>query len=315
MNKKLILIGLIIIISVVFLFIVSDVENIRMQAANVAQHNTSIGNAIWVKSGDMPSVNFNLLKNAHIDTIFLNYGAIDTYGEDTVTQWIANANNNGIKVHIWMQVLYKDEFQNPLNDNGEINTQLLNKNINDSVKYASIPGVSGIVLDYIRYPGDAGDNPGGSEAINSFVANLSNNIKNLNPNLIVSGTFMPESSRLVSDYGQDLTTLNTYLDYVIPMMYKGNYNQGSYWVETTTRYFAENSGDANVLVSLQTYASDDDITQLQVSELNNDIAEAYIGGTDGVAFFRYGLLDFNDFDSDVDFDVGDIFKIRFNSLF
>lgn len=313
MNKKILLLALIIIISALFLIAFTDIENIRAQSNQVTQHE-GIGNVVWVKAGDMNTVNFNLLKQAHIDTIFLNYGVIDTYGEDTVTQWIAKANNNGIKVHIWMQVLYKDDFQNPLN-NGELNTQLLNKNINDSVKYASIPGVSGLVLDYIRYPGTAGDNPGGSEAINSFVANLSTSIKNVNPNLIVSGTFMPESSRLVSDYGQDLTTLNTYLDYVIPMMYKGNYNQGSYWVETTTRYFAENSGDANVLVSLQTYASDDDITQLQVSELNNDIAESYVGGADGVAFFRYGLLDFNDFDSDVDFDVGDIFKIRFNSLF
>ena len=313
MNKKILLLALIIIISALFLIAFTDIENIRAQSNQVTQHE-GIGNVVWVKAGDMNTVNFNLLKQAHIDTIFLNYGVIDTYGEDTVTQWIAKANNNGIKVHIWMQVLYKDDFQNPLN-NGELNTQLLNKNINDSVKYASIPGVSGLVLDYIRYPGTAGDNPGGSEAINSFVANLSTSIKNVNPNLIVSGTFMPESSRLVSDYGQDLTTLNTYLDYVIPMMYKGNYNQGSYWVETTTRYFAENSGDANVLVSLQTYASDDDITQLQVSELNNDIAESYVGGADGVAFFRYGLLDFNDFDSDVDFDVGDIFKIRVNSLF
>ena len=314
MNKKLILIGLIIIIATVFLFVVTDVENIRTQAANIDQHNTSIGNAIWVKSGDMPTVNFQLLKQAHIDTIFLNYGAIDTYGIDTVTSWIETANNNGINVHIWMQVLYDNEFQNPIQD-GQINNALLNKKLNESSTYASIPGVSGIVLDYIRYPGTASENPGGTEAINSFVGNLSNNIKNTNSNLIVSATLMPEASKLSSEYGQDLTTISNYVDCIIPMMYKGNYNQNSYWVETTTKYFADNSGDSIVIVSLQSYVSDDDITELQFGVLEQDISEAFVGGADGVAFFRYGLLDFNDFDTNVSFSVWDIFNIRLNSIF
>ena len=313
MNKKVILILLIIIISAVFVVVFMDIENIRTQSDQVTKHE-GIGNVIWVKADDMQNVNFNLLKKSHIDTIFLNYGAIDTYGEDTVAQWVSTAKSNGINVHIWMQVLYNDGFVNPLK-NGELNNELLQKDINDSITYASIPGIQGVVLDYIRYPGNASDNPNGDKAIDSFVGNLSTSIKSVNSNLLVSGTFMPESSGMLSAYGQDLNVLKDSLDYVIPMMYKGNYNQSSYWIESTTHYFKDNSGDAKVLISLQTYGSDDDINSINSTELEDDIVEAFIGGADGVALFRYGLLDFNNFDTNVKFNIFDIFNIRFNSFF
>ena len=305
---------IVVIISLVFLTFVNDAMSIETH--NTGENSSSgMSNAIWVKAEDMHSIDFNKLKSAHIDTVFLNYGAIDTYGKDDVISWVGSANNNGINVHIWMQVLYQDGFQNPLNSNGDINQDLLNKDINDSREYASIPGIKGIVLDYIRYPGNASDYKGSSDAVSVFVNTLANNIREVNGNLIVSGTLMPEVSELVSSYGQDLNNLTDSLDYIIPMMYKGNYNQDSYWVETTTNHFVDDSGDAKVVVSLMAYKSDENINLIGSGELEDDIAEAYVGGANDVAIFRYGLTDFKDFDTTVHLNTLDIIRIRLSSIF
>ena len=253
-----------------------------------------ITNVLWVRGVDMYNIDFNALKQANIDTVFLNFGAIDEYGKDNISKWVETANNNGIKVHIWMQVLYHEDFENPL-ENGTLNQELLDNDTADAREYASIPGISGIVLDYIRYPGTASMNPGGSEAITTFVTHLVKNIKDVNSNLVVSGSLMPEESQLCEDYGQNLTALSSVLDYIVPMIYKGNYEQNSSWVESTTRYFVLNSQGANVIVSLQSYQSDDNITKLSPIELQNDINAAYAGGAYGVGIFRFGLTNFNDF--------------------
>ncbi len=242
----------------------------------------------------MPNIDFNALRQANIDTILLNFAAIDEYGKDNVSKWVENANRHGIKVHIWMQVLYHDDFENPI-ENGTLNQELLKNDTLDAKEYASIPGIRGIVLDYIRYPGTASMNPGGSEAITTFVTHLVKNIKDVNSSLVVSGSLMPEESQLCSDYGQNLTALSSVLDYIIPMIYKGNYEQNSSWVESTTRYFVSNSQGARVIVSLQSYQSDDNITKLSPIELQNDINAAYRGGAYGIGIFRFGLTNFNDF--------------------
>ena len=244
----------------------------------------------------MYDINFTRLQESHIDTIFLNYAAVDFYGEDNISKWIQTANNNGVKVHIWMQVLYNDDFVNPLN-NGTLNIELLNNNTEDAQRYANITGVSGIVLDYIRYPGTASENPGGSQAINFFVDNLTKTIKNVNPNLIVSGTLMPEETMLLVNYGQNLSNLSSTLDCIIPMMYKGNYEQNATWIESTTQYFVSNSEGAKVIISLQTYDSDYNITELSADEFTNDINAAYAGGAGNIGIFRYGLTNLENLDN------------------
>ena len=257
-------------------------------------------NVLWVRGVDMYNIDFNALKQANIDTVLLNFAAVDEYGKENVSKWVEAANNHGITVHIWMQVLYHGDFQDPL-ENGTLNQELLKNDTLDAREYASIPGIRGIVLDYIRYPGTANKTPGSCNAVTSFVTHLVKNIKEVNNSLVVSGSLMPEGSQLCDKYGQNLTELSSSLDYIIPMLYKGNYEQNSSWVESTTRYFVENSQGAKVIVSLQSYQSDDNITKLSPGEFQEDINAAYRGGAYGVGIFRFGLTNFNDFADNLDY--------------
>jgi len=256
--------------------------------------NTLTGNAIWVYGKDMSSVNLQTLANDGINNIFLNYAAISLNGRESVVNWIASANSYGIKVHIWMQVLYHGGWQNPI-VNGAINQTLLNSDVQDAIEYASLPGISGINLDYIRYPGTAYKITGATDAVTTFVSKLVTAIKNVNSSLIVSGSIMPETTNGPYYYGQDVSQLGKYLDIIVPMIYKGNYNQNSAWITTITKWYVSNSAGAAVWVGLQGYVSDNDVTVLSTTALTQDVKAAYDGGAYGVSIFRYGLTNLIDF--------------------
>jgi hypothetical protein len=137
-----------------------------------------------------------------------------------------------------MQVLYHGGFQNPIDTStGGINTTLLNSDIQEAIEYASIPGIRGINLDYMRYPGTAYKYTNGTQAVTYFVTQLVSAIKNVNSSLLVSGSLMPETTNGAYYYGQDVTQLGKYLDILVPMIYKGNYNQDSSWITSTTKWY------------------------------------------------------------------------------
>ncbi len=255
------------------------------------------GNAIWVQGKDMYNVNFNDLVNSGIKHILLNFAAINTHGKTNVANWIASANAYGLKVHIWMQVLYHGGFQNPITSTGAINLTLLSSDIQDAISFASISGVAGIHLDYLRYPGTAYKTNGATDAVTLFVSQIIGAVKSVNPNLIVSGSLMPEPSSAISAYGQNLSDLTKYLEILVPMIYKGNYNAGTSWITSTTKYYVQNSNGALVWTGLQAYESDNNLVNLSTSELTQDVQAAYAGGANNVAIFRFGLTKYVDFNS------------------
>ena len=240
-----------------------------------AQHKDE-GNhfGYWVFGKDMTKVNLNDLKNRGVTDIFLNYYAFNTHGESTVQEWIQNAYNNNINVHIWMQSFYDGEWHNPKNTD-------LNSKINEAQKYANIHGVYGVHLDYLRYPGNAYKTQGGTEAINEFVKNVRAAIGDK----FLSCAVMPETETKYY-YGQDIEVLGRICDAVLPMQYKGNYNAGTSWLASTTKIFSQ---IANIWSGLQAYRSDEDTTILSESELNEDISTCIGNGAKGVILFRYGL--------------------------
>ena len=67
----------------------------------------------WVWSGDMYTVNFDELSNNGVNVIFLNSYAFTEYGQRDVLEWIKDANNHGIEVHIWMQIFYTGDWTPP----------------------------------------------------------------------------------------------------------------------------------------------------------------------------------------------------------
>lgn len=250
----------------------------------------------WIFGSDMKNVNLNTLAKYGTDHIFLNYYALEAHGQSAVEDFIKNAASYGIKVHIWMQAFYTGGWISPVNDDGSYKYSYFNEKIDEAVRYAKIKGVAGVHLDYLRFPGTAYNHANGVDAINYFTKELAAAVHNVNPNLIVSAAIMPEPSSNIHYYGQDVPTLSKYLDVLIPMIYKGNYNAGTSWIKSTTETFVKQSNGAKIWAGLQGYKSDSDVTNLLPSELRGDAEAAYAGGAKGIIIFRWGVTNFINFD-------------------
>ena len=228
----------------------------------------------WVFGGDMKKVNLESMKACNVTDLFLNYYAITTHGEEAVKEWINKANGLGLHVHLWMQCFYDGEWHNPAS------TDLTSK-IEEARRYANLPGVYGVHLDYLRYPGNAYKTEGATEAVNRFARQVREAVGDK----FLSCAIMPESENEYY-YGQDAGALGKICDVVIPMQYKGNYGAGSSWLASTTKMFSQM---ASIWSGLQSYRSDDDPSVLTESELQNDISTCIGNGAKGAILFRYGL--------------------------
>ena len=254
------------------------------------------GYGYWVFGADMKNVDLNSLASKGTTDLFLNYYAIETHGKTAVESWIAKASNLGIRVHIWMQSFYDGGWINPVKD-GQVNQKYFNEKIAEAESYAAVKGVAGIHLDYLRYPGNAYKTTGGTEAINTFVKQIVSAIRAVNPNLIISAALMPECDDLKYYYGQDYDVISKYMDAVLPMVYKGNYEAGSAWIISTSKWFVEHSKGAKVWTGLQGYESDSHVVPLPSAEIKHDAEAALKGKADGVIIFRWGVTNFVDFKS------------------
>ena len=253
------------------------------------------GSGYWIFGGDMKNADLSSLASRGTTDLFLNYYAITVHGQSAVESWIASANKLGIRVHIWAQVFYGlDGWVNPVK-NGKIDTALFNQKISELKKYANIKGVSGIHLDYLRYPGTAYKTVGGTDAITEFAKQATEAIHNINANIVVSCSLMPETVNNIYYYGQNVSAISKYVDVMVPMVYKGNYKQTTSWITTTAKWFVDNSKGAKVWVGLQSYKSDSDNTKLSKSELAEDALAALSGKSSGVVIFRWGLTNFVNF--------------------
>ena len=254
------------------------------------------GYGYWVFGSDMKSVNLNTLASKGTTDLFLNFYALEAHGQTAVENWIASANKFGMRVHIWMQAFYEGDWVNPVK-NGANNQAFFNKKITEAKKYANLKGVAGVHIDYLRYPGNAYKTSGGTAAINEFVKQITTAIHGVNSNLIVSCAVMPETTDNKYYYGQDMAVISQYMDVVIPMIYKGNYNSGTSWIKSTTEWFVKNSKGAQIWGGLQGYYSDDNPTKLPASEIKTDSQATLNGGASGVIIFRWGLTNLVDFTS------------------
>ena len=170
-----------------------------------------------------------------------------------------------------------------------------NTSFNDAlVKYiaqlAKNYDIDGIHLDYVRYPGTAYKHSGGTNAITNFVKKVDETLYSISPKISLSAALMPECSVNGYYYGQDYAVLSNYLDFLVPMIYKGNYNKNTSWIGTTTKWIASHSTKP-VVAGLQVYESDSNLEKLPASEINQDIQSAISNGASGYALFRYGWLD------------------------
>jgi len=253
-----------------------------------------VRNGIWVRGENMNNVNLDTLSNNGIENIFLHSSAVNRFGEEEVSSWIKKANNKNIKVHIWVQCFYENKkWVNPINTSTEnFNYPYFNSKVEEIERYSEIPGVSGIHLDYIRYPGNAykydySHGITGANAITKFVSMVSNNLND--KDLTLSITLMPERAGK-KYYGQDAWTLSYYVDAVVPMAYAGNYGQDASWIKDISSYFKGKAIWSKVCIGIQVYESDNNITSLPASKLKEKSQAALDGGADGIALFNWELL-------------------------
>lgn len=249
--------------------------------------NFNNGYGYWVWSSDMYKVDFDKLEKNGVKYIFLNSYAFTEHGQREVLDWIKEANAHGIEVHIWMQIFNTGEWISPLK-NGTPNISYFNYKIEEARYYAGLEGVSGILIDYVRFKGNAYKYENGSEAITLFVKMFSTEMRKVNPNLKLSMTVMPEGDKDNYYYGQNVPVISQYVDVIIPMMYKGNYKENSTWIENTTEWFVKNS-KAEVWCGIQTYKSDFNTTALPASEITKDANLCFKGGAKGVVLFKWGM--------------------------
>ena len=108
---------------------------------------------------------------------------------------------------------------------------------------------------------------------------------------------MPERTVSAHYYGQDYAKLSSYLDAVMPMVYKGNYGKTTTWITEITKWYVENSKGAKVWVTLQSYNSDSNPSKLSTASLTKDVSNAIAANPSGVVIFRYGISNMVDFKS------------------
>ena len=256
-----------------------------------------LGYGYWALYSNMYDLDLASLASQGTKHIFLHCYAVEAYGASAVSSWANQANSYGIKVHLWMQVAYDGSWHGIANKDGTYNYELINTRINEAKYYASIPGISGVHFDYLRFGGTAYNFPTAAESINYFVKTAVSEIKSVNPNCLVSAALMPEPNNMLYYDGQDYPTLTRYLDLVLPMVYKGNYHQNTAWIQSITKWFVDNSNGAQVWTGLQAYRSDDDVTRLSISELSGDAQASLNAGARGVVMFRWGVTNFINFNS------------------
>jgi len=189
-------------------------------------------------------------------------------------------------------------------------SQTFNNNLIWIVYQAAKYNVDGIHLDYIRYSGVASkghaawQEPGGTtaavRAVNGIIYRVKTTAKSVNPDILISAAVMPETYNNACYYGQDYSSMAQYLDFLVPMIYKGNYGKNSAWIGSTTSWIVANSAGKPVMAGLQTYYSDSNpvaiplgnTTDDRYEDLADDIKNALDNGASGLVFFRYGLCNY-----------------------
>ena len=256
----------------------------------------SKGNGYWVWSSHMYSVDLKKLSKLGTKHIFLHVHSISVYGKSAVVSWIKKAHKYGLKVHLWIQVCYNGgKWVRPVNKDGSIKYSFLNKKIAEAKKYSKIKGVDGIHFDYVRFGGTAHLYKTSTKAINYFVKKASVSIHKSKPNCIVSAAVMPEPEMMIYWYGQDIPTMGKYLDVIVPMVYKGNFNKKTSWITSIVKKYKDQSKSAVIWSGIQTYHSEDNTKKLTHAQLLKDARAGKAGGATGSILFRIGLTHYLNF--------------------
>jgi hypothetical protein len=276
----------------------SSNSTVKIQSATQAAGDEIYTNVhgIWLSVDDVKNINAGELKNSGITDVFVKANRISApLYSSTLKSILEKLKGSGIRVHAWI-TCFVDQNGNWIDPKNVKNQNSIIKTITDITRNYNI---NGIFLDYVRYPGTAYKTAGATNTITSFVAKVYSTVKSIKPKIAVSAALMPEGAVNSYYYGQDYSKLSKYLDFLVPMIYSGNYNGNNNWITSTTKYIVAHSNGKPVIAGLQTYRSDKNFTVIPASEIRTNINSAVKGGASGYALFRYGWLDKNFFKTQI----------------
>lgn len=270
-------------------------ENNDKSKVNVSKWDNM--RAYWMWTVDIDNFDPVELKNSGITDVFIvTKGTSGKLYYSELEKTIQKCKPQGIRVHAWI-ICFKDESKGAWVDQTDQSYQnYLRSIINHIIDNYEVDGIH---LDYVRYSGDESKNhaawqqPGGTtqsvNTITGFVQSVYDIVKAKNPDLAVSAALMPQMEINAPLYAQDYSRLADYLDFIVPMIYRGTFKTDNAWIGSTTKWIVEHSKGVPVIAGIMTYHSDEDQTILPPLELFSDVKIALQNGASGFALFRYGL--------------------------
>lgn len=271
----------------------SSVNSSKNQSTSTCEGTENI-HGYWINNGPsvLSTVDVQALKDSGVTDLFISTSKTDVEG--TLVPFLNKFSGSGIRIHAWICCFKCDgDWYDP-----GTNPKLVDELMDSIIYIATNYDIDGIHLDSVRYPGTAYKH-NGTVQVTSFVKNVYNAIQCINEQraidgksqILLSAALMPECDTNGYYYGQDYSQLAPYLDFLVPMMYKGNYLVDKEWISTTTQYIVEAAGGKPVIAGIQTYRSDEYPVPISSSEINEDIAAAIDSGASGYVLFKYGLTD------------------------
>lgn len=259
---------------------------------------SSVNAAVWVWASDMPGLVDNdaaglkAIKAKGYSHIFLSEYVFDLYAPDMVRGYIGKCKENGLAVFVDMQALYGDDgWINPVKADGSLNNTAIDNFTYRAEHYVNGYGVSGIVMDNLRFPGTAYGTRGATSAITLFCQHVHIVSQDV-LKVPLAVTLMPEKDDNARYYGQDTKELSKHAEILIPLLYRGNYNTGRGWYAPTLEWYLNEldpSSSCEIWPAICSFVSDADDTPLTEEEMRLDLAALAEADIDGFSIFRYGI--------------------------
>jgi hypothetical protein len=255
---------------------VSDIETMAStpEKFNVVATSSSNTPVYLIISQRLNYYSPQLIKNAGVTHVIINT-LCDGITQDRI--------NDFVNVGLYVQ-FYTPCYYNPNTGSWDMDFNRAKERVFNALdRMNSFSNVDGFVLDYIRSPNAYANNQ-------YLVKNLITEVRSRYPNKQLSAFIMPESCG-TEVYGQNIDWIKPYLNNIMVMAYKGNYNRGSDWIRDINYYFFQKvSGSGCALVNIvQSYVSDNNPVPLSRTTLYFDMDKGLYGGAYGTGLFRAGL--------------------------
>lgn len=219
-----------------------------------------------------------------------------TFNYEPLVEIISKSHLKGIKVHAWLDVL--KDISAVLSDHYLVagqnyvdvrDTNYRNYFLNDVIKSLSNLDIDGIFLNHLNYPANASDNNDIKEAISEYCKTTREELNNnQRSNVELSAAIIPEDEKGLSSYGQDVSEMSKYLNYIVLKTYTHSYQENPIWIGEQVKYFADKVNDGcKILTIIQSL--DNDMNYTTPYEINQSVNFALANGSSGIIYSSYPL--------------------------